>query len=313
MDSRIFDGVFEGGGVKGIALIGALKRLEEERVAFGRVAGTSAGAITASLVAAGYTVDELRAVVWNKDFNDFADVRSLFRQGLWRFVFSKNVLRLWSVLTRWGGYGLFATETFYAWIKELLADKGVTDFKSLKIYLRVFAVDVVHQTLVQYDPDQSPDIEVAEAVRQSMSIPLFFRGNFKQNAFIVDGGVLANYPLDTFNDQGGLATTLGLKLISDEQTLPPKVPSNVLTYLLRIFETMQVANERVHVEEAQWAKTIPIPTGTVSTIDFNLKNEDKQFLWDSGYAAAEEAIQAGVLTGAGRNKKNPLTGWGIPR
>ena len=305
MNGKTFDGVFEGGGVKGIALIGALKRLEEEPVAFSRVAGTSAGAVTASLVAAGYTVDELRDIVWNKDFNDFADVRSLFRQGFWKFIFSKNVFRLWSVFTRWGGYGLFSTNAFYAWIQELLTAKGVGDFKSLKTYLRIFAVDVVHQTLVQYDPDRSPDMEVAEAVRQSMSIPLFFRGNFKKNAFIVDGGVLANYPIDTFNDQGGLATTLGLKLISDEQTLPPKVPSNVLTYLLRIFETMQVANERVHVEEAQWAKTIPIPTGTVSTIDFNLKDADKQFLWDSGYRAAGEAIQSGVLSGPGRRAQKP--------
>lgn len=39
MDKIIFDGVFEGGGVKGIALIGALKRLEEEGVVFGRKIG----------------------------------------------------------------------------------------------------------------------------------------------------------------------------------------------------------------------------------------------------------------------------------
>ena len=181
-----FDGVFEGGGVKGIALIGSLKRLEEEGVVFGRVAGTSAGAITASLVAAGYKVDELRAIVWNKDFNDFADVRTLFSQGMWKFIFSKNVLQLWSVFLRWGGYGFFETKAFHAWVKGLLKDKGITDFKSLKTYLRVFAVDVVNQTLVQYDKDKTPDVEVAEAVRQSMSIPLFFRGSFKENAFIVD-------------------------------------------------------------------------------------------------------------------------------
>ncbi|MFA5259680.1 MAG: patatin-like phospholipase family protein [Candidatus Omnitrophota bacterium] len=301
MPKITFDGVFEGGGVKGIALIGALKRLEEEQAVFGRVAGTSAGAITASLVAAGYKIDELKDAVWNKDFNDFADVRSLFRQGAWKFVFSKNVIRLWTLFSPWGGYGLFSTDAFYAWIKGLLKEKGMTDFKSTQTYLRVFAVDIVHQTLLPYDRDTSPDMEVAEAVRQSMSIPLFFRGRyFKKNAFIVDGGVLANYPIDTFNDQGGLATTIGLKLISDEHTLPPKVPSNVLTYLLRIFETMQGAHERIHVEEANWARTIPIPTGKISTIDFDLSEEDKKFLWDSGYAAAEKAIKEGVLSPQGR-------------
>jgi len=177
MSAKTFDGVFEGGGVKGIALIGALKRLEEENILFGRVAGASAGAITASLVAAGYSVDELKEIIWKKDFNDFADM-SLFKQGLWKFIFSTNVLRLWSVLSSRGGYGLFSTGALYEWIKGLLKDKGVTDFKSAGRYLRVFAVDIVHQVLVQYDRDATPDVEVAEAVRQSMSLPLFFRGGF---------------------------------------------------------------------------------------------------------------------------------------
>ena len=156
MANNIYDGVFEGGGVKGSALIGALKRLEEANVVFGRVAGTSAGAIMASLVAAGYKVDELKDIVWKKDFNDFADVQSLFGQGIWKFIFSKNVFRLWSVFLRWGGYGFFSTDAFYEWVKELLKDKNVTDFKSLNTYLRVFAVDVVNQTLVQYDKDKTP-------------------------------------------------------------------------------------------------------------------------------------------------------------
>ena len=57
---------------------------------------------------------------------------------------------------------------------------------------------------------------------------------------------------------------------------------------------------RVHVEDAKWAKTITIPTGKVSTIDFNLSEENKKFLWDSGYTAAEKAIKEGVLTPHGR-------------
>ncbi|MDP2653408.1 MAG: patatin-like phospholipase family protein [Candidatus Omnitrophota bacterium] len=290
------DGVFEGGGVKGIALIGALKRLEEEGVVFGRVAGTSAGAITASLVAAGYRVDELKGIVWNKDFNDFADVRNLFKKKWYQVI--GQFLPLFFPGT---GYGIFDTKNFYEWIRGLLSQKEVTDFKSIKgKYLRIFAVDIVKQQLLKFDRDVSPDMEVAEAVRRSMSIPFFFRAQQDQGAFVVDGGVLANYPIDTFNDPGGLATTIGLKLISDEQTLPPKIPSNIFAYVLRIFETMQVAHERVHVEEAQWAKTVPIPTGKISTIDFNLKDEDKKFLWDSGYSAADKAIKEGVLNPQGR-------------
>ena len=48
--------VFEGGGVKGIAYAGALKELEKKGLltSLQRVAGTSAGAITATLLAVGY-------------------------------------------------------------------------------------------------------------------------------------------------------------------------------------------------------------------------------------------------------------------
>ena len=100
-----FDGVFEGGGVKGIALIGALKRLEEENVVFSRVAGTSAGAITASLVAAGYKVDEVKDIVWEKNFNDFADVANLFKQKWYKIV-----LQFFPLFFPGTGYGVFSTE-----------------------------------------------------------------------------------------------------------------------------------------------------------------------------------------------------------
>jgi predicted acylesterase/phospholipase RssA len=53
------DAVFEGGGVKGIALAGAIVVAESLGVQWQRVAGTSAGAITACLLAAGYTGEEL--------------------------------------------------------------------------------------------------------------------------------------------------------------------------------------------------------------------------------------------------------------
>jgi NTE family protein len=52
-------GIFEGGGAKGYAHVGALKAAEKRGIFFRKVAGTSAGAIVAALVAARYTADEL--------------------------------------------------------------------------------------------------------------------------------------------------------------------------------------------------------------------------------------------------------------
>ena len=48
------DAVFEGGGVRGIAFLGAIQAMEEENVRWQRLAGTSAGAVIAALLASGF-------------------------------------------------------------------------------------------------------------------------------------------------------------------------------------------------------------------------------------------------------------------
>lgn len=299
MNNKKYDGVFEGGGVKGVALIGAVKRMEEEGIEFSRVAGTSAGAISAALIAARYKANEVKDLLWRKNFNDFANIQ-VFTKKRWGILFSSYIFKLVSLFFLRKGYGVFATDNFYLWIKDLLEQKGITDFKSTPVYLRIFAVDVLRQRLLQYDKDLTPDMEVAEAVRRSMSIPLFFKAKKQEDALIVDGGVLANYPISTFGDRDSLISTIGFKLISKGETLPPSFPGNVLAYIMRIFETVQKAHERTHVEKAEWARTIPIPTGKISTIKFDLTEDEKQFLWEAGYDAAEKAIKDGVLTEKGR-------------
>lgn len=299
MDKKKYDIVFDGGGVKGIALIGALERVKQEGISIDRVAGTSAGAVAAALVAAGYSLAEVRDILWTKDFNDFANI-TIFLKRKWRIIFSRYFFDLLSLFFSGSGYGVFDTKKLYIWIKNLLARKGVTDFKSVPFYLRVFAVDVLRQRLLQFDKDICPDLEVAEAVRMSMSLPLFFKARIKEKALIVDGGILANYPIDTFSDKDKLISTVGFKLISEDQTLPESFPRNIFAYLMRIFETMQIAHERIHVEEAKWAKTIPIPTGNIPIIKFDLTEEEKQFLWKSGFNSADKAIQKGLLTPQGR-------------
>ncbi len=67
------DGVFEGGGVKGIGLVGAVSVIEAAGYEFVNLAGTSAGAIVATLLAAGYSAAELKQTINGIDFNTFED------------------------------------------------------------------------------------------------------------------------------------------------------------------------------------------------------------------------------------------------
>jgi NTE family protein len=67
------DAVFEGGGVKGVGLVGAVAVTEAKGYELVNVAGTSAGAIIAALVAAGYHADELREIIATLDYAKFRD------------------------------------------------------------------------------------------------------------------------------------------------------------------------------------------------------------------------------------------------
>ena len=228
------DGVFEGGGVKGIGLVGALKRAEEERIIFKRVAGTSAGAIVASLYAAGYSADELKELLYSTNFKDFLDTNLPKRKG-WRFF-----VIILSILSN---YGIYSGNSFYKWIKEKLEQKGVLKFKDLKSPLKIVTSDITNKRMLVFDSELHKEMEVAKAVRMSMSIPLFFyvyrwlNPEFpKRKTLVVDGGLLSNYPINIFDDHE--RQTIGFKLISIEETQPPEPITNILRYIKSILDTM---------------------------------------------------------------------------
>src|SRR3954451_20713350 len=75
------DLVLEGGGVKGIGLVGAISVLEEHGYEFHRIAGTSAGAIVGALVAAGIPIADLQTTIWEVDYIKFQDAATFSRFG----------------------------------------------------------------------------------------------------------------------------------------------------------------------------------------------------------------------------------------
>src|SRR5689334_9963902 len=115
------DLVFEGGGVKGIGLVGAYAALEQEGWKPECVAGTSAGAITAALVAAGYTAAELRDEVLALHFRDFKDEGWEDRIP----VVGKEI----SILR---DFGVYEGRRFLQWMTEKLDRKGIRTFGDLE-------------------------------------------------------------------------------------------------------------------------------------------------------------------------------------
>ena len=203
--------VMEGGGIKGIAYGGALKELEDRGVMkhITRVAGTSAGAIQAALVAVGYSADEITDIIANTPIEAFNDDGFLTRG-------SKRLVKK---------YGWFQGDSFLAKMEDLIhlrtGNMNLT-FAELhelaKVYpfrdLYVTGCNLSDQKVEIFSHETYPDMRVVDAVRVSMSIPLYYRAVWldpegkvveepkpeDECRLFVDGGLLMNYPVEIFDD-----------------------------------------------------------------------------------------------------------------
>ena len=305
------DLVFEGGGVKGIALVGAFSVLEERGYEPQNMAGASAGAIVAALIAAGYASRELKEIIAGLDYDRFKDEAIEDR-----FPLGKTL----SILK---DLGIYEGNAFEEWMRDLLEARGVRTFGDLvrredaelryRYKLQVIASDVTERRLLVLprdapklgieDPD---DIDVARAVRMSMSIPIFFEPVRFENPqtgeehLIVDGGMLSNFPVWLFDVEEGAQAqwpTIGMKLVQKPETpigdqLVEPVPragiTQVIGYLRSLVDTMMAAHDRLYVEENDFdQRTIGIDTLGVGTTEFDLPPQRALDLYESGRTAAK--------------------------
>lgn len=262
--------VIEGGGVKGVAYAGAFEVLQQQGILedVGPVAGTSAGAITAALVALRYEPDQIRSLVFNIPFEKFEDGGST---GLFR-LFRR--------------FGWFKGDYFLDLMRCLIAHQTklpVTTFQDMKDKgfrdLHVFSTDLSTGKSVEFSAATTPNVEVAYAIRMSMSIPLFFAAadldfNGNHDTF-VDGGVLRNYPIDAFDTRSGVDEgTLGLHLNGGGT---PRVSIDGFPrYTKSLFETLldvQVVDLESNLPDLK--RSVLIDNLGVSTTDFNLSKAKK--------------------------------------
>lgn len=192
------DLALEGGGVKGIALVGAVLVLDEAGYKVQRVAGTSAGAIAASLIAA--IVQRERPMIELKEHLDSMNFIKFMPEGKIHHFVDRigrpvgEIAADFSILLR--KIGLYPGTYLYEWLGPILEELDVTTFDKLKISqeddpgmslpierryrLLVHTSDVSRRLLARlpwdydrYGKDRDA-MAVVDAVRASMSIPFFF-------------------------------------------------------------------------------------------------------------------------------------------
>lgn len=327
MSYPFYNLVFEGGGVKGIAYVGALQVLREKDVMqnIKRTGGTSAGAIIALLVGLGYTVDELHDILFSLDFGNFLDDSWGIVQDAQRLV---------------NRYGWYKGDFFRNWITNLISQKtgldnatfsDIQNLKSDNKYLDMYFVGTNISTRFStiFSYEHTPNMQIADAVRISMSVPLFFTAPQIDNTdYYVDGGVLDNYPVRLFDRTKYVETfsftpdyykksnsslmshapncspyvynkeTLGFRLDSkseipiykDNQEPVHYEINNFFDYTWSLIETLLECQQDRHLNSNDWQRTIYINTLGVRTMDFDISDEKKQSLIDAGRLAAEEYI-----------------------
>lgn len=301
MEEKRVNCVFEGGGVKGIGLVGALSVLEKNGYSFSNVAGTSAGAIVAALVAAGYDTDALKHIVESIEYNKIKDTSFFDRVPLLgvlsSFIFEKGVYE-----------GIYFEEL----MRDLLlhAPVPVRTFKDLRrttclpgearYSLQVIAADLTRGKMLVLPDDiadygiKPDDLEVAYAVRMSMSIPYFFepvvmKDSKKNKCYIVDGGVLSNYPIWLFDNEKS-TETIGFRLV-EPNAGSPNIIHGPITLFLALFITMMEAHDQRHIHQDDFIRSIMIPTLGIKTTDFDLTNEKRDALFQSGIDSAAKFLE----------------------
>jgi len=270
---------FKGGGVLGIAYAGAIKVLEDKGILAGveKVAGTSAGAITAMLVSLNYSAADIQTIVNATNFKSFED--------------KEDPLRIPFTYGLYVGDALLSFAQARVTAKNLPANATFTDFKNNGFKdLHVFATDLNLQSVQEFSFETTPDTIVAEAVRASMSIPLFFKAwqfsNGKPSTHIyVDGGVVYNYPITAFDDAGINPDTLGFYLtdLTDGPTDNGLKMDELNQYIKSLFQTMLDAQVVDFDRDPEViGRTVRIDDFGISATDFDLTAAQEDQLYQSG-------------------------------
>jgi NTE family protein len=322
------DLVLEGGGVKGIGLVGAVLTLHEAGFVFPRVGGTSAGAIVAALVAA-YQVKNVPLTQLETDMAELDYTQ--FMQKTWA---EKHLGLIGDAAALVSHQGLYASSYVQQWLTSKLEPLGIRTFADLKItadggtalapYQRYRLVthtsDLTRGALVRLPWDlpyyllDSKDqgdaakqiaaidsYPIVDAVRASMSIPFFFQP-FEQTTALgactwVDGGLLQNFPVTVFDRTDGQANrwpTFGIKLSSRPPLDTPDVPvRGDIREVVSIAHTAAGEWNRYPLaDEGVGARTVFVDTMGIASTDFGLTKQQRDQLFANGQAAARAFLDA---------------------
>lgn len=299
--------VFEGAGIRGIAYCGAIREMETADMmkSVEKVGGTSAGAIVALIVSLGYTGKELEQIIGGTNFKKFNDGHNLFAGGINR----TNKY-----------FGWYRGNNFERWLEKIIVQKtGNPDITLEELYkqgfkkLYVTGTCLNKQQLVIFSHETYPRMKVKDAVRISMSIPLYFEAVFidtggkvvkhpKQKErldIMVDGGFTGNFPIRIFDSLPNYNfSTLGFRIDRDEQikndraakNIAPLEVNNLKQYISAFYNIIIENLNRQQLTPEDWQRTISISDGKIGPRIRKLSAAEINILIENGRMAMKSFL-----------------------
>lgn len=290
--------VFSGGGIKGLAYVGAIKALEEKKLfqKVKRFAGASAGAITAALLAIGMNADELDEQMSNVDFATFlqksnVDIEELVDKPI-EFCLKAPAV-IFDEATK---KGLCDGSVFVQWLTSMFKLKGfdeTTTFTQLyektgnELVIVLCYANCSKTVLACHQNEETENMPIITAVRGSMSIPFVFEPLTWNSNTYVDGGTMYNYPIEVFDEEISPRKTLGFILSTQSTVLTPprKEDDGILSHLACIYDAIMNVSYEYCFRMENHHRTIFIDPADIGTLDFKLNEDQKKSLKDNGYEA----------------------------
>ena len=265
--------LFGGGAIRGAAYCGTVKAMEELGINPSTIAGSSVGSVIAGLLAVGYTARELKEIFMQVNFELFRDLQ--FAIGP-QFALSKG-------------------EVFLDWLRETIekkfygesykkgSHKAVT-FSDLDKNLVIITTDLSSFKCKEFSKTETPDFEIATAIRISCSMPGLMKPYEYNNRVLVDGDLQKSSPMWklTKSLQPDDERILEFRLEGDFEGNE----KNTIEYINSLYSyatiiatefIMDIYNDRDKFDY------IVINTGDINIVDFNLAAEKREYLIEAGY------------------------------
>ena len=291
--------VLAGGGARGLAHIGFLKALEENRIRVSAIAGTSMGALMAGLYACGYSADQLDSLCseinWNHLFSSEPEPRLTFlpdrirdRQDL----LNLNLRGLTPSLPQSAVTNMRVGFLLSGMTGPAQVQKGFS-YDSLRIPLRVVASDLASRNRVFFDKGALWEHQLA-----SMAIPGVFPPVQVDSMLLVDGGMFDNMPVDVAEKVWPGIPVLAVNVGNANPVEFPDAPS-LFTVTGMTFTALSSRVNELYYREPEWLFTPDLHGAHVWSFD----ETDSLIAW--GYSQGMEWIAANPDLPVGAPERHP--------